>query len=1253
MKKKLLSPTELKQLHAQQEEQKKILATQKLEEEKNKKLVSPKELLDPVEEPIPIVESVEVPEVPKDPIEVLRERIEELQYSIPEPKDYDEEIAYLETVLATKLNSSDLNLEPIQNRLYELKEEISNLPEVKYYDDEILALREQLNSIEVRYYDEEISNLQQEINAIEIPEVKYYDKDIRDIHERLDLIKLSEENTFQKHESILNELKTLTKELTTNLEQLYIPEEFDASELENHISTLQENVVEIKNELSSLPEVKYYENELTELSQMIENVRNSIPSIPEIKYYDTELQDLSSLIEEVRKSIPELPEVRYYENEISELEQKIVEVENKIPELPELPKVKYYDQEITQLEDNVVSIKKSISELKKLVDGIEIPEQTDWSSDIQSIYKEIEKLKEVPVQVIEESKDPLVPLDQKFATLDDLQEHYRLFINRVQQQLTSLGGGGETRLEFLDDVDRSSAKTDGYVLSYQASTGKFIGTVMSGGGGSGISTYADVAGIATYATSSGIATYSTSSGISSYASTAGIATYSSTSGIATYASTAGISSNSNKLDNQLPSYYLDYTNFTNTPVNLSQFTNNVGFITSSALVGYATETYVNVAIASLVNSAPATLDTLKELADALGDDPNFSVTITNSLANKLSLSGGVVSGIITASGFVGDLTGTATYASNAGVATYASTAGVSTYSAVSGIATYASTSGIATVSQGLTGTPSINVGLTTANRLIVGAGTTFPEDLVVEGNARVTGILTIGTASVTIDGDNNTISAGDVFITGSSITLGDNVTLNAGATGINSAPNVLYVAKDGSDDNNGTSIDNAKLTIAGAVAIAQSGTTIKVLSGTYNENNPIEVPAFVSIVGDSLKTVTIIPNNSTQDLFHLNKGTYLSHMTFTGHTSPAAAVAFPPTIATNVGGGLWESPYVQNCTSNTTTGTGMRIDGNLAEGLKSMVVDSYTQYNQGGVGIAITNGGYAQLVSVFTICCNEGITAYKGGQCSLTNSNTDFGTYGLVADGVSDLQFTGTASTSNAGTATVTLGITTSVRPYEGQIAYFGTLYYTIQSISVTNGGSGYTSTPTVSISAPSGPNGVTATAFATLDGDKVSEITIINSGNQYTEAPSVTISAPDSGTTATAEANINPIYYTINSSTPIVAGITTVTLEENLINTVSSGTTAYFYQVSRITASSHTFEYVGAGNDIATATPLRGGVPIQENEIVERNGGRVVYTSTDQSGNFRIGNDIVINQNNGTISGRAFTRSLFNQMTPFILALS
>ena len=527
--------------------------------------------------------------------------------------------------------------------------------------------------------------------------------------------------------------------------------------------------------------------------------------------------------------------------------------------------------------------------------------------------------------------------------------------------------------------------------------------------------------------------------------------------------------------------------------------------------------------------------------------------------------------------------------------------------------------------------------------------------LLVRGDARITGILTIGTASVTIDGDNNTITTGIVTITNSEVTIGDNVKINAGATGINSAPNVFYVAKDGNDSNNGTSIDNAKLTIASAVGVAQSGSVIKILSGNYVESNPIVVPAFVAIVGDDLRSCKVLPSNATQDLFHVNKGCKLANMTFSGHTAPAAAVAFPSAGATNVGGGKWKGPYIQNCTSDTTTGTGIRVDGDKAVKTKSMNVDAFTQYNQGGVGVAVTNEGYAQLVSVFTICCNEAITVHKGGQADVANSNCSFGTLGLVADGVSNEQFTGVVTSTAAvsqDNIVVNVGAITT-RPYDGQVVYFDQLFKSVESITITNGGSGYTSTPSVTVSSPTGPNGEVATAFATLEGGIVTEIDIISSGSQYTGNATVTISAPDSGTTATATAVMADTYYTINSATPIVSGITTLTLAENLLNTVGVASTAYFFQQSKIIASSHTFEYIGAGNNITSATPKRGGVTIQANEVKSQNGGRVIYTSTDQAGNFRIGDDLQINQSTGTISGRAFSKSLFSEMTPFILALS
>jgi len=75
----------------------------------------------------------------------------------------------------------------------------------------------------------------------------------------------------------------------------------------------------------------------------------------------------------------------------------------------------------------------------------------------------------------EKNSDPLTPLNQKFATLDDLQNHYKLFLNRIQQELSTIGGGGEVRLEFLDDVDRSTAKTNDYYLKYDATLNKWVG----------------------------------------------------------------------------------------------------------------------------------------------------------------------------------------------------------------------------------------------------------------------------------------------------------------------------------------------------------------------------------------------------------------------------------------------------------------------------------------------------------------------------------------------------------------------------------------------------------------------------------------------------------------------------------------------------------------------------------------------------------------------------------------------------------
>jgi hypothetical protein len=116
--------------------------------------------------------------------------------------------------------------------------------------------------------------------------------------------------------------------------------------------------------------------------------------------------------------------------------------------------------------------------------------------------------------------------------------------------------------------------------------------------------------------------------------------------------------------------------------------------------------------------------------------------------------------------------------------------------------------------------------------------------------------------------------------------------------------------------------------------------------------------------------------------------------------------------------------------------------------------------------------------------------------------------------------------------------------------------------------------------------------------------------------------------------------------------GNTTVTFDEFVTYPIGLGSTVFFFQSSKVIASSITFEYVGTGINIVNAIPSKGAVPIDDNQIIATNGGKVPFTSTDQSGDFRISEGITINQNTGTITGQAFSKSLQAEVTPLIIAL-
>jgi len=854
-------------------------------------------------------------------------------------------------------------------------------------------------------------------------------------------------------------------------------------------------------------------------------------------------------------------------------------------------------------------------------------------------------------------------------------------------------------------------------------------------------------------------------------------------------------------------------------------------------------------------------------------------------------------------------------------------------------------------------------------------------------------------------------------------------------------------------------LGDAKATVGAALTIATTGSCIRISPGLYEEDNPLVIPEQVSIVGDSLREISIQPKNQSSDLFHVANGNYFGECSFIGTmTSGSAIFAFNPTKI----GYIDQSPYIRNCTNFVKNSIGLKIDGSKAVGpFKAMVLDSFTQYNENGIGVSLTNEGYAQLVSMFTICNDIAVYTGTGGACDLTNSNSSFGNYGMVSDGVgpekyvgiitsaqdankdeftidlstpsisvtdavytgatgivtvttntahgfgvgmgisfAKLGFTcsygdythtfvsaetsavdviggGTTSPSTAtydpntgnlvltlgsghglsaatshtistatytpttgvlnltlnshgftgstnhqavsgtaynpstgiltiqvnshgfgvgekikldddsltftcardvhatehkyprstdpasgkwltiksattntfdldvgtssytgihtfvsGTATgvkkandhvkvvnnslvftcgkdgnatehsyprisdpaantwlaigsttantfqvdvgvspdtsthalvsattnglkkavskigiateslkftcskdshatqhdyprttdpvhnetlglesvdsttvtVNVGVSTNdifpnainpkfksvfevvevpttksfsayvgvntrphnyveggkvkvdiQRPFDGQVIYFDNLYKTVKEVVIGSAGTGYSAPPTVTFSSPSEAWGVKATAVANinaLDGS-LKSLSLVSSGRGYTSTPTVTISSPDSGiNTATVTATTIPSYSVIESATPISSGICTVTVTDNVPYAVGVGSTVPFFKQSKILASSHSFEYIGAGVTIGGALPAKGGNLVQDNEVKDRNGGLTIFTSTDQSGNFRIGDGVIINQQTGKISGAAYSKSLFSQMTPFILAL-
>ena len=163
-----------------------------------------------------------------------------------------------------------------------------------------------------------------------------------------------------------------------------------------------------------------------------------------------------------------------------------------------------------------VQLQEKTAEEKPVVVGVDDDKYEEWIEDELDEETEVtpELVKEIEEEETEDTVDHALKILETIKSKEEVRENLDdpeiIKIRRELEYLKNLvnaqGGGGEVRLEFLDDVDRDSVKVDGKFLKYQASTGTFIGADASGGGGGGDSDYASSAGIATFATTAGVST---------------------------------------------------------------------------------------------------------------------------------------------------------------------------------------------------------------------------------------------------------------------------------------------------------------------------------------------------------------------------------------------------------------------------------------------------------------------------------------------------------------------------------------------------------------------------------------------------------------------------------------------------------------------------------------------------------------------------------------------------------------------------
>ena len=420
---------------------------------------------------------------------------------------------------------------------------------------------------------------------------------------------------------------------------------------------------------------------------------------------------------------------------------------------------------------------------------------------------------------------------------------------------------------------------------------------------------------------------------------------------------------------------------------------------------------------------------------------------------------------------------------------------------------------------------------------------------------------------------------------------------------LNILGNTYYVATTGSDTNSGNNINEPYLTVAKALSVATNGDIVNVSAGTYEETCPLTVPRGVTVKGAGLRATTIRPTDATKtnDVFRLNDVTTVEDFTIRGsyfNTSADTGYSFTyaPGIAITT-----RSPYIQRVTV-LNFGSVVSADDPYGYDTANSPPTSYIAgagAKADGSLVAANSLEAGMLFNEVTFFTpnNKGTVLTNGARAEYLNCFHYFssqaivgtsGTVGIAGTANARLKFTGINTTPIANDV---------VKLYEGgSVVAIGTIVtYDDPYARISGKGSG-TFTSAVGIGS-------------------TQDVRFYQSD----------------GTTQTGIASaISLADYTMFGAEMRSVGCA---IEYGVEGVVADGVGVQL----RLFATN--FNHVGSGKDFSNDPTT----VVQSNEVLESNGGQVSYVSIDQSGDFRVGDSLYINQQTGQVSFASTTYDLEN----------